>query len=40
MHRDLKPENILIHEGVCKVADFGNKKLILYTKKKKISKNV
>lgn len=23
MHRDLKPANILLHDGVCKIADFG-----------------
>lgn len=23
MHRDLKTANILIHDGVCKIADFG-----------------
>ena len=22
-HRDLKPDNIFIHDGVCKIADFG-----------------
>jgi hypothetical protein len=25
-HRDLKPENILIHDGVAKIADFGQSK--------------
>jgi serine/threonine-protein kinase ULK/ATG1 len=23
IHRDLKPTNILIHNGICKIADFG-----------------
>lgn len=23
IHRDLKPANILLHEGVCKLSDFG-----------------
>lgn len=23
MHRDLKPDNILLHEGICRIADFG-----------------
>lgn len=22
-HRDLSPENIQLHDGVCKIADFG-----------------
>ncbi len=22
-HRDLKPDNIFIHNGICKIADFG-----------------
>lgn len=28
LHRDIKPANILIHNGVCKLADFGVSKLI------------
>lgn len=23
MHRDFKTENLLLHNGVCKIADFG-----------------
>jgi serine/threonine protein kinase len=23
LHRDLKPANIFLHNGVCKIADFG-----------------
>ena len=23
IHRDLKPANILIHDGICKISDFG-----------------
>lgn len=23
MHRDLKTANILLHDGICKIADFG-----------------
>ena len=23
MHRDIKPANILLHEGKCKLGDFG-----------------
>ena len=23
VHRDLKPANILMHQGICKIADFG-----------------
>ena len=28
IHRDLKPENILIHDGVCKITDFGFSKYV------------
>ena len=28
LHRDIKPANILLHNGVCKLADFGVSKLI------------
>lgn len=29
MHRDLKPANILLHNGMCKIGDFGfSKKMV------------
>lgn len=28
LHRDIKPANILIHNGVCKLADFGLAKIV------------
>lgn len=28
MHRDIKPDNILLHNGVCKIADFGLGKIL------------
>ena len=28
IHRDIKPANILIHEGKCKISDFGFGKII------------
>ncbi|KRX01240.1 Protein kinase-like domain [Pseudocohnilembus persalinus] len=28
MHRDIKPENILLHNGKCKISDFGLSKML------------
>ena len=29
VHRDLKPENIMIHNGIAKIGDFGNAKIMM-----------
>lgn len=28
IHRDLKPDNVMLHNGVCKLADFGFSKIL------------